>query len=39
VSLQGRTEDNGRRLLAAIAAFGFPTAPLTAADIVAGRRV
>jgi hypothetical protein len=33
------TEDNGRRLLAAIAAFGFPTAPLTAADIVTGTKV
>ena len=26
------TYNNGRQLLAAIAAFGFPTAPLTAAD-------
>lgn len=33
------TEENGRRLLAAIAAFGFPTAPLTAADIAAGTKV
>ena len=33
------TEENGRRLLAAIADFGFPTTPLTPLDIVAGRKV
>lgn len=33
------TEENGRRALAAIAEFGFPTAPLTAADIVGGTKV
>jgi hypothetical protein len=33
------TEENGRRLLAAIADFGFPTAPVTPADIVVGRKV
>jgi hypothetical protein len=33
------TEDNARRLLAAIEAFGFPTAPLTTADVVAGTKV
>jgi hypothetical protein len=33
------TDDNGRRVLAAIEAFGFPTAPVTPADIVAGRKV
>lgn len=33
------TEDNARRALAAIAEFGFPTAPLTAADIVGGTKV
>ena len=33
------TAENGARLLAAIAAFGFPTAPLTAADIAAGGKV
>jgi len=33
------TEANGRQLLAAIAAFGFPTAPLTAADVVSGTKV
>jgi hypothetical protein len=33
------TEDNGRRLLAAVAAFGFPTVPLTPADIVGGTKV
>ncbi len=32
-------EENGRRLLATIADFGFPTAPLTAADIVGGTKV
>jgi hypothetical protein len=33
------TEENGRRLLAAIADFGFPTASLTPADIVVGTKV
>ena len=33
------TEENGRRLLAAIAAFGFPTIPLTPNDIVVGKKV
>lgn len=33
------TEDNGRRLLAAITAFGFPATPITPADIVVGRKV
>ena len=33
------TEENGRRVLAAIADFGFPTAPLTPSDIVAGKKV
>jgi hypothetical protein len=33
------TEANGRQLLAAIAAFGFPTAPLTASDVVSGTKV
>ena len=33
------TEENGRRLLAAIAEFGFPTTPVTPVDIVAGRKV
>jgi hypothetical protein len=33
------TEENGHRLLAVIAAFGFPTAPISAADIVAGTKV
>ncbi len=33
------TEDNGRRLLAAIAAFGFPTASLTVSDIAVGKKV
>ena len=33
------TEENGRRALAAIAEFGFPTTPLTAADIVGGTKV
>jgi len=31
--------DNARRLLDAIEAFGFPTAPLTPADVVAGTKV
>ena len=33
------TEENGERLLAAITAFGFPTPPVTPADIVIGRKV
>ncbi len=33
------TEENGRRLLLAIADFGFPAASLTPADIVAGSKV
>lgn len=33
------TADNGQRLLLAIADFGFPTSPLSAADIVAGTKV
>ncbi len=33
------TEENGRRVLEAISEFGFPTAPLTAADIVGGTKV
>ena len=33
------TEENGRRVLSAIADFGFPTALLTAADIVQGTKV
>jgi hypothetical protein len=33
------TEENGQRLLAAIADFGFPATPLTPRDIVAGRKV
>ncbi|MBK5296972.1 MAG: hypothetical protein JJE40_07435 [Vicinamibacteria bacterium] len=33
------TEENGRRVLAAIADFGFPAAPLTAADIAGGTKV
>ena len=33
------TQENERRVLAAISAFGFPTAPLTAADIVGGAKV
>jgi hypothetical protein len=33
------TVDNARRALTAIAEFGFPTAPLTAADIVSGTKV
>ncbi len=33
------TFDNGRRLLSAIATFGFPTTTLTPDDIVAGNRV
>jgi hypothetical protein len=33
------TEPNGARLLEAIAAFGFPTAPVTPADLAAGGKV
>ena len=33
------TEGNGKRLLDAIAAFGFPTTPVTPQDIVVGRKV
>ena len=33
------TEENGSRLLAAIAAFGFPTAPVTPAGVAAGTKV
>ena len=33
------TVDNGKRLLDAIAAFGFPTTPVTPQDIVIGRKV
>jgi hypothetical protein len=33
------TEENGHRLLAAIADFGFPTAPVMPADIVIGKKV
>ena len=33
------TEDNGRRLLGAVAEFGFPTTPVTPQDIVVGRKV
>lgn len=33
------TEENGRRLLEAVAAFGFPTAPLTASDVAAGTKL
>ena len=33
------TVENGRRVLLAIADFGFPTAPLTDADIAAGTKV
>ena len=33
------TEENGRRVLAAVADFGFPTTPLTAADIAGGVKV
>ncbi len=33
------SETNGRRVLAAIVEFGFPTTPLTAADIVEGTKV
>jgi hypothetical protein len=33
------TESNGQRLLEAIGAFGFPTAPVSAADIAAGGKL
>lgn len=33
------TEENGHRVLEALAEFGFPTAPLTAADIAGGTKV
>ena len=33
------TEENGKRVLDAIAAFGFPTTPVTPQDIVIGRKV
>jgi hypothetical protein len=33
------TNENGRRVLAAISEFGFPTTLLTAADIVGGTKV
>jgi hypothetical protein len=33
------TEENGRRLLLALAAFGFPTTPVTASDIAVGRKI
>jgi hypothetical protein len=33
------TESNGARVLDAIAAFGFPTAPVTPADLTAGSKV
>jgi hypothetical protein len=33
------TSDNGNRLLEAIAAFGFPNAPISVVDIVAGTKV
>jgi hypothetical protein len=33
------TEDNGQRLLVAIADFGFPTAPVTPVDIIIGKKV
>lgn len=33
------TEGNGKRLLDAIAAFGFPTTPVTPQDVVVGRKV
>lgn len=33
------TEDNGQRLLDAVAEFGFPTTPVTPQDIVVGRKV
>ncbi len=33
------TEENGRRLLSAIADFGFPTTPVTPEDVAAGVKV
>ncbi|MEX2271389.1 MAG: hypothetical protein WD690_07970 [Vicinamibacterales bacterium] len=33
------TVENGERLAAAIAAFGFPTSAFTAADVASGRKV
>ena len=33
------TEENGRRVLSAITAFGFPTIPVTPNDIVVGKKV
>ena len=33
------TEENGRRLIAAIAAFGFPTDALSAQDVASGHRI
>ena len=33
------TEENGERLLRAVADFGFPTSPVTPADIKIGRKV
>ena len=33
------TEDNGARLLDAVAAVGFPTDPVTPQDIAAGQRI
>ncbi len=33
------TEDNARRVLSAIAEFGFPTAPLTPIEIVGGTKI
>ena len=33
------TEENGRRVLSAIADFGFPTAPLGAVDLAGGDKV
>ena len=33
------TEENGRRLIAAIAAFGFPTEAFSAQDVASGHRV
>ena len=33
------TEENGRRLIAAIAAFGFPTEAFSAHDVASGHRI
>ncbi len=33
------SEENGRRVLAAIAEFGFPTPPLTPADFLGGTKI